>query len=166
MSTGFFRKTALEKLSTPEQLDQLIKVTTPKGWILLSTLFIALTTALIWSVFGNIKTKLNVVGVILGGELHEVVSTSNGQLLDLKVEIGQKVKKGDIIAVLHQPEILQQIEGYQAIIKERELEFNQSSSFGSQDTRIQSEFVNQQRASVQMQISTEEKNIIFLNVYK
>ena len=163
MSTGFFRKTALEKLSTPEQLDQLIKVTTPKGWILLSTLFIALTTALIWSVFGNIKTKLNVVGVILGEELHEVVSTSNGQLLDLKVEIGQKVKKGDIIAVLHQPEILQQIEGYQAIIKERELEFNQSSSFGSQDTRIQSEFVNQQRASVQMQISTEEKNIIFLN---
>jgi HlyD family secretion protein len=136
--SGFFRKSALEKLSTPEQLDQLIKVTTPKGWIMLSTIFIALLTAILWSFFGNVKTKLNVVGVILGGELHEVVSTTNGQLLELKVEIGQKVNKDDVIAVLHHPEILQQINSLKAIIGEREIDYQQSVSYGSQDSKLQS----------------------------
>ena len=75
MAAGFFRKAALEKLSTPEKLDQLIKVTSPKGWIALITIATIIGTGISWSFFGNIKTKLNVVGVLLGGEIHEVVAT-------------------------------------------------------------------------------------------
>ena len=35
MAGQIFRKTALEKLSSPEQLDELMKITTPKGWVAL-----------------------------------------------------------------------------------------------------------------------------------
>ena len=76
MAAGFL-KNNLEKLSTPEKLDQLIKVTSPKGWIALLTIAIALSTGIGWS-FDNITTKLNVVGVLLGGEIHEVVATHKG----------------------------------------------------------------------------------------
>lgn len=93
MSAGFFRKSALEKLSTPEKLDQLIKVTGPKAWIALFTVFIALGTGICWAVLGTVKTKLNAVGVVLGGEVHEVVATSQGQLVKLHIAIGDKVKK-------------------------------------------------------------------------
>ncbi len=38
MSQGLFRETSLEKLSSPEQLDALIKVTSPRAWLALAAL--------------------------------------------------------------------------------------------------------------------------------
>jgi len=163
MAAGFFRKAALEKLSTPEKLDQLIKVTSPKGWIALLTIAIALSTAIAWSFFGSVKTKLNVVGVLLGGEIHEVVATSQGQLTSLNVNIGDKINEGDIIASIEQPELFQQIEEVKASLKEREFDLKQLLSYGNQDTRLQGQLVQQQRSSIDLQTQTANKNLEFLS---
>lgn len=162
MAAGFFRKAALEKLSTPEKLDQLIKVTSPKGWIALFTIAIALVTAITWSFFGNVKTKLNVFGVLLGGEIHEVVATSQGQLISLHVNIGDAVEEGDVIGTIEQPELYQQIEEVKASLKEREFDLQQLISYGNQDTRLQGELVQQQKSSIDLQIQSENKKLVFL----
>jgi|TARA_B110000037_G_scaffold87539_1_gene103730 HlyD family secretion protein len=162
MAAGFFRKAALEKLSTPEKLDQLIKVTSPKGWIALFTIAIALVTAITWSFFGNVKTKLNVFGVLLGGEIHEVVATSQGQLISLHVNIGDAVEEGDVIATIEQPELYRQIEEVKASLKEREFDLQQLISYGNQDTRLQGELVQQQKSSIDLQIQSENKKLVFL----
>ncbi|MFD0862944.1 NHLP bacteriocin system secretion protein [Sungkyunkwania multivorans] len=163
MPPTFFRKAALEKLSTPEKLDQLIKVTGPRSWIGLTTIAIILTTAIAWSFWGHVKTKLNVVGVLLGGEIHEVVSTAQGQLIDLKVTIGDIVESGDVIATIEQPQLSQQIEEARALLSERQFELAQLTSFGSQESKLQSEFLSQQRNSIQLQIKTQQKALTFLN---
>ena len=162
MPPTFFRKSALEKLSTPEKLDQMIKVTGPKAWIALTTITLILVTAIIWSFGGNVKTKLNVVGVLLGGEVHEVVATSQGQLIDLNVQVGDQVHEGDVIATVEQPQLSQQIEEAKALLQERKHELEQLTSFGSQDSRLQGEFISQQRSSLQLQIGTQRKNMEFL----
>lgn len=159
---GFFRKAALEKLSTPEKLDQLIKITSPRAWISLLTMAIALSTAISWGFLGRVKTKINTTGVLLGGELYDIVSTTQGQLLDLKVIVGDTVKKGEVIAIVDQPEIRQQIEAARASLTEREYELNQLVTFGSKDTRIQNELIQQQRLSIKQQIESLEKNSAFL----
>jgi HlyD family secretion protein len=162
MAAGFFRKSALEKLSTPEKLDQLIKVTSPKGWIALCTIALVLVTAITWAFFGNVKTKLNVVGVLLGGEIHEVVSTSQGQLIDLKVNIGDTVEKDQIIAVIEQPNLLQQVEDAKETLKEREFDLQQLLSFGNQDSRLQGKLIDQQKNTIELEIASENKNLEFL----
>ncbi|KAB8155123.1 NHLP bacteriocin system secretion protein [Kordia sp. TARA_039_SRF] len=162
MAAGFFRKAAIEKLSTPEKLDQLIKVTSPRGWIALITITLILATGIIWAFFGNVKTKLNVVGVLLGGEIHEVVATSQGQLISLNVAIGDVVNEGDVIATVEQPELYQQIEEVKASLEERKFDLQQLLSFGNQDTRLQSELIQQQRTTIVMQIESEKKNLEFL----
>ncbi|MBL4606064.1 MAG: NHLP bacteriocin system secretion protein [Flavobacteriaceae bacterium] len=162
MAAGFYRKAALEKLSTPEKLDQLIKVTSPKGWIALVTIAIVLGTAITWSFFGNVKTKLNVVGVLLGGEIHEVVATSQGQLISLNVNIGDTIKEGSIIAIIEQPELFQQIEEVKASLKERKFDLKQLLSYGNQDTRLQGELIQQQRNTIKLQIQSENKKLEFL----
>ncbi|WP_299674841.1 NHLP bacteriocin system secretion protein [uncultured Dokdonia sp.] len=162
MPPTFFRKSALEKLSTPEKLDQMIKVTGPKAWIALTAITLILVTAIIWSFGGNVKTKLNVVGVLLGGEVHEVVATSRGQLIDLNVQVGDQVHEGDVIATIQQPELWQQIEEAKALLEERKYQLKQLESFGSQDSRLQGEFISQQRSSIQLQIGTQRKNMEFL----
>lgn len=162
MPPTFFRKAALEKLSTPEKLDQLIQVTGPRAWIALATISLALITAIIWGFGGSVKTKLSVVGVLLGGEVHEVVATAQGQLIELKVNIGDEVRNGDIIAIVEQPQLMQQIEEAKALLLEREFELEQLTAFGSQDARLQGEFIGQQRSSIQLQIATQVKILAFL----
>ena len=163
MSASFFRKSALEKLSTPEKLDQLIKVTGPKSWIALLTIALALGVGITWSVFGRVKTKLDVVGVVLGGDVHEVVSTAQGQLVELKVAIGNKVKKGDIIATIQQPELVQQIEDAKAVLADRRFEMGKLVSYGNQGNHLQDELISQNRVSIQGEIESERKKIAFLN---
>lgn len=162
MSAGFFRKSALEKLSTPEKLDQLIKVTNRKAWIALLTIALAIGTAIVWSIFGKVKTKIDVVGIIQGGEVHEVVATSQGQLVELNVKIGSKVKKGDIIATLHQPELSQQIEDAKAILTDRNFEMGKIVSYGGQGSQLQNEFISQTRKSILGEIDSERKKLSFL----
>jgi multidrug efflux pump subunit AcrA (membrane-fusion protein) len=163
MAAGFFRKSALEKLSTPEKLDQLIKVTGPKAWIALITVFLALSTGVGWAMLGKVKTKLNAIGVVLGGEVHEVVATSNGQLVKLKVAIGDKVKEGDIIASIQQPELTQQIEAAKAVLSDRKFEMGKLMSYGSQGTKLEGEIISQNRVSIQGEIEAEKKKLSFLN---
>ncbi|UZO82171.1 NHLP bacteriocin system secretion protein [Aquimarina sp. ERC-38] len=162
MAAGFFRKAALEKLSTPEKLDQLIKITGTKAWISLVTILLILATGISWSFIGRVKTKLNVTGVLLGGEIHEIVSTSQGQLINLKVSIGDEIKEGDVVAIIEQPELQQQIEEAQVAITERKYELEQLLSYGNQDSRIQGELIKQQRSSIDLQIETQRKNLSFL----
>jgi HlyD family secretion protein len=162
MSAGFFRKAALEKLSTPEKLDQLIQITSPRAWISLLTIAIALATALSWGFAGRVKTKIQTAGVLLGGEVHDIVSTTQGQLLDLKIKVGQSVREGDVIAVVDQPEMLQQVESAKASLVERQFELQEMQAFGSKDTYIQNELLQKQRESVKQQIQSFEKNITFL----
>ena len=159
---GFFRKAALEKLSTPEKLDQLIKITSPRAWIALLTIAIAIVTAISWGCFGRVKTKINTTGVLLGGEVYDIVSTSQGQLLDLKVAIGDIINEGDVIATIAQPDLIQQIKAAEASLIERQYELKQLSAFGSKDSKIQEELIQQNRISVEQQIQSNEKNIEFL----
>ena len=50
--SSIFRKEALERLSSPEQLDQLMKIVTPRSWLPLVTLGGLLGMGLLWSFFG------------------------------------------------------------------------------------------------------------------
>ncbi|MGH1518486.1 NHLP bacteriocin system secretion protein [Chryseobacterium sp. JK1] len=162
MSAGFFRKEALEKLSTPEKLDQLIKVTGPKAWIALFTIFIALGTGIGWAILGTVKTKLDAVGVVLGGEVHEVVATSQGQLIKLNVSLGDQVKEGDIIATIQQPELYQQIEDAKAVLSDRKFEMGKLMAYGSQGSQLEGKLISQNRVSIQGEIEAEKKKMAFL----
>ena len=51
--SDIFRKTALDKISSPDQLDQVIVITPPGFFIAMLGAGIMLLTALIWSIFGR-----------------------------------------------------------------------------------------------------------------
>ncbi|MEO0472918.1 MAG: NHLP bacteriocin system secretion protein [Bacteroidota bacterium] len=161
MAASFFRKSALEKLSTPEKLDQLIKITTPKAWLALATIGLILFTSIGWGFAGRVKTKVNATGVLFGGEVYDVVSTAQGQLIDLRVQIGDQIAEGDVIAEIEQPVLFQQIEEAKASLAERNFELKQLLQFGSQDTRLQGELIDQERISIQQQIESNQKNLAF-----
>ena len=54
-NSNIFRKKSLERVSSPEQLNDYIRVTTPSVWIVLAALVLLLVGMLVWSVFGKVE---------------------------------------------------------------------------------------------------------------
>lgn len=110
MDKQVFRKVSMERLSSPEQLDSLMKVTSPKGWLALIAIGLLLTSALIWALSGSISTKIHGQGVLIKpGGIHQVFATSTGQITDIRAVVDDLMNKGDIVARIYQPEMLEQI---------------------------------------------------------
>lgn len=99
-----FRKAALDKLSSPERLDVLMQVTSPKGWLALATVGAILAAIIVWSVVGTIPERLQGQGMIISG-LREIKSTSTGVIDEFTLAQGGVVKEGQIIARLKRDDV-------------------------------------------------------------
>ncbi len=60
-----FRKTAIDNVRTPEQMNDYIRVTTPGAWTVLAAVVIMLGALLFWSFFGSVQVIREVDGQIL-----------------------------------------------------------------------------------------------------
>ncbi|HLY28532.1 MAG TPA: NHLP bacteriocin system secretion protein [Aggregatilineales bacterium] len=98
-SGGLFRKVALERLSSPEQLDQLMQVTTPRGWLAMIGLAVLLLVALVWGIFGSIPTTVSGQGILLRGSgIQRIAAAKAGQVTKLLVKAGDSVTLGQSVA--------------------------------------------------------------------
>lgn len=106
-----FRKTSLEKLSSPEQLDRAIVITPPSFWIALAGGFVIVVGVLIWAVFGKIPVNVDTQGIYLSGDgTRSVYGEVNGIVTEIQVKQGEQIKEGDVVAVVGGGEISNQIE--------------------------------------------------------
>lgn len=101
-----FRKAALDRLASPEQLDELIPVADARGWI--AALGIGLLTAAIiaWGFLGSIPTEVLAHGILVtqGGRVVSALSPASGIVASLTVKPGDAIKRGQVVATIHQPE--------------------------------------------------------------
>jgi multidrug efflux pump subunit AcrA (membrane-fusion protein) len=100
MQKALFRQEALDKTLSPDELDRLMRVTSPKGWLALVALLVLVAAAVAWGVFGTIPVVMSGdLGVLLGGDSrNQVVSQTSGLVTAVEVEIGDTVKEGQVIA--------------------------------------------------------------------
>ncbi|MBE9180194.1 hypothetical protein IQ268_16650 [Oculatella sp. LEGE 06141] len=75
--TSIFRKESLERLSSPEQLDQLMQVVSPKSWLPLASLGSMVVLTLLWGVLGRIPVTATGQGVLVQS------SSSSNELVGL-----------------------------------------------------------------------------------
>jgi HlyD family secretion protein len=95
---ALFRKSALDKLASPERLDVLMQVTSPLGWIALAAIGVVLAGALAWSVIYSIPEQVAGSGMLLRGSGNRVIlATGSGTLESLRFKVGDTVQPGDII---------------------------------------------------------------------
>ncbi len=63
-----YRKSSLEKLSNPEQLDKMINISSPMSWLALVGVTLIIVATFIWAFKGTIMTEKTVSGVILSSD--------------------------------------------------------------------------------------------------
>lgn len=63
MERKLFRKKSLDRISSPEQLNDYIRVTNPGIWLLMSGIVFLLLGLCVWGIFGKLDTTLTVCGI-------------------------------------------------------------------------------------------------------
>ena len=90
-----FRKAALERLASPERLDEMMRLSQPRRWVAWSTLVIMVVLALLWAFwFGEMVERVTGQGILLpGGAMRTVEATSEGKVEKILVKIGDVVSE-------------------------------------------------------------------------
>ncbi len=158
MNTNLFRKVSLERLASPEQLDQLLRVTSPKSWVGLTALFLLLATAVVWAFAGSIATKASGQGVIVrtGGVL-SVVSRGSGLILSLDVKVGDKIRANQIVARIAEPVLVEKMKASHEALAEARQARQRSLEIRKNGTRLSQEALQRESANALRQMKELEE---------
>lgn len=63
MNEKIFRKASIDRISSPDQLNDYIKVSNPSVWLTLGAILVLLTALLVWGIFGTLPTRISVKGL-------------------------------------------------------------------------------------------------------
>nr|UXE46077.1 hypothetical protein Hi04_10k_c5591_00017 [uncultured bacterium] len=152
-----FRQAVLDRLASPEQLHVLMQVTDAKGWLGLLGLSLLLVTGVVWGIIGHVPTKLEASGMLMhAGGLADVVSVGTGQITSLEVEVGDYVQKGQEVATLAQPDLLEQLNGLEARLGELKGNLERAKAAGSRDVSLRQAASGKERQNLEATIAANE----------
>lgn len=80
MKQQLFRKSSIDRVSSPEQLNDYIRVSNPGVWLVLAAVIVLLIGACLWGVFGYLDTTVTVPAVVEDGEA--LLMMEEGQQFD------------------------------------------------------------------------------------
>ncbi|MGH3083074.1 MAG: hypothetical protein ACRDNP_03265 [Gaiellaceae bacterium] len=96
-----FRDQALDRIGSPEELDRLVRVTSPRYWIGLSGLLVVVVTAVLWAFLSTIPTTESGFGFLLPeGGLRPVQAATSGELSSFGIEQNDHVVVGEQLGSL------------------------------------------------------------------
>jgi len=157
MNTRLFRQVSLERLSSPEQLDQMLQVTSPRGWTGLVAIFLLIGAALIWGFRGTIATSVGGEGVIVRtGGVVNVVAQGGGMLLHINPKVGDRIRANDVVATVAQPVLAEKIRAIEEALAEAVRERDRSLRILTDSARLQAEALVRQQANHELQIQELE----------
>lgn len=103
-----FRKEALKKLSSPDDLDRLMPVTDRRGWIALTAIGVFIVSAVVWGLMGSVHTSVDGRGITMAtGAIRSITARTGGVVSGFELKGGEPVQKGQLLAVIEQPELKQ-----------------------------------------------------------
>lgn len=155
-----FRKVALDRLSSPEQLDTVVKVVTVKSWIALTPFLGLLTLATLWGIFGSIPTKVTGKCMLIQtGGLRDVTAGSPGRITEMKVGVGDTIVAGQTVALVSQPDLAERIaaaEGRLAELRRQEDELQKQIANAQ---KLSKTLLSKQSAALERQLAAaRERN--------
>lgn len=148
-----FREKALERLSSPERLDTLMRVVSPQDWLPLGGLALFGVLAVLWSILGNIPITVTGKGIIINPrQVVQFQSPISGQLRSLKVKNGQCVKKNDILGIIDPADKRQQLQQQRDKLAQLKQQFAQTNLVRQQRTQLEIEAITAERNSLKQRL--------------
>jgi hypothetical protein len=93
-----YRKSSLEKISSPDQLDKVLKITNPLSWLVLIGITVIIAVTIVWSICGTIPETITTSGVLVAPiSTNSVYIDESGIVIEEYVTAGSELYLGDAI---------------------------------------------------------------------
>jgi HlyD family secretion protein len=153
-----FRNESLERLSSPEALDRLMQVISPKSLLPLTALSLIAITGITWSILGRIPVTVEGKGILIyPNNITSLQLASAGQIGTLTIKANDIVKKGQIIGTIDRTELLKQLQQQQTKLKELTQQNQASSTLQLKGIDRDKQSIDQQRQVTTNRIAELQK---------
>lgn len=163
MDNTLFRQEAIDRIESPERLNEMVKITNSRNWIVLFTILGIIISVIAWSIFGQLSYSIKGQGILLQlGGIQEVSAISNGKVAQTFVEPGSIVNKGDIIAYIEQPELKMKLQNETLKLNDYVNRFKKIAQFGSESLQMKQSLFEKEEIDLNKTIKTNEERIKFI----
>lgn len=145
-SPKLFRKEALDRLATPEQLDRALVVTTPRSWLAVGALAAILAGVVSWAFLGEVPTYVKAQGILLhrSGTVVDAVASGAGTVTRILPTAGDVVETGDVVAEIANREVAERHQSSMSLVSERATALEEiRAAAAAEDALIEENLVRQ-----------------------
>lgn len=112
MQNKLFKKSSVERFSSPEKLNDYIKVSNPSSWMVLGAALALLIGVLVWGFFGELTEEESFTGIVRQGVLECYVSSPVSAALEENMEVtvaplhdleGKEIVTGRVLSIGRTP---------------------------------------------------------------
>lgn len=112
-----------------ERLDELMKVTDPKGWGALFGAFFLVACIIVWVFIGRIPSNVLGTGMLISvSGLDAITANASGKVIKFDIKVGDTIKEGQAIAYIEQIALANDIANLKQKIQEKIIENQEKES--------------------------------------
>ena len=162
--SDLFRDEAIKNLRSPEQLDTVLRLTSPIGWLSLAVLFVIIAIVTIWGVVGSVPVQVKGMGVFLdrGGVVYSVIAPAAGRIDAIDVKVGQVVTKGTRLAVLSLPNREAQLRDARRTLESLQGQYDRQLVFSGKDVESRNANMRDTIGALNAKITADKNHLDFL----
>jgi len=92
---SIFRQAPLEKMTSPDDLDEMLQMNTVSRWMILAAIFFVLAGFAVWLFLGSITQRIGGTGIIISsGWPRQVIMPQSGQVDSIFCQAGDTIHAG------------------------------------------------------------------------
>jgi HlyD family secretion protein len=155
-----FRSKALERLASPEALDQLMFSATAREWLPLLTIGALIVLVGAWTTLGTIPISVSGRTVLVyPSNLVEIQSTTAGRLETLTIREGDVVKAGAVVGRVDQSAVARQLQEDRAALADLRGQDRLKAALQNNRASVQQQENDSERRLIDLQAQTLRKNL-------
>lgn len=160
-----FRQSALDRLSSPEQLDRLITLTKPRDWLAAVALAAVIALGLVWSIYGAVPVRVVGKGIMIatGGRVLDASSGGDGTLTSISALVGSVVTKGQVVAQVDNKDLSQALASAEAVVKERTAQHDALVVQAQADSNARAASLASRRQALEARAGDADARVVILD---
>lgn len=158
-----YRQVALDQLASPDELDQLPKLVSPRTWIAGAVIFLLVCGVVLWGFLGSIPVKVNAMGTFLTlSGITPIETLYSGEMKEILVNVGDTVQAGQMVAVLSETDQKEKIDNDFTKLNNLIKQYEDKKRFGKENLMNQKQKWQLDKVNYQMALTINKQYLVWL----